>query len=186
MKIGIFADIHGNLIALEKIIKYFKRNNIENIIHLGDTIDIGPYPIETLDYLKTLDNCEMIMGNHEFYKITKIPDDVGEEEFKHQSWVNNLLKEEHLNWLKLFPKIITKEIYGKKYCFLHNNYDDNGNELINIPYKNTVELELYFKILMQIIFSLGIHILNIYLIEIKKIIVIQDQQVVQKPMIHNL
>ena len=52
MKIGIFADIHGNLIALEKIIKYFKRNNVENIIHLGDTIDIGPYPIETLDYLK--------------------------------------------------------------------------------------------------------------------------------------
>ena len=112
---------------------------------MGDTIDIGPYPIETLDYLKTLDNCEMIMGNHEYYKITKIPDDVGEEEFKHQSWVNGLLKDKHLNWLKLFPKIITKEIYGKKLCFLHNNYDDNGNELINIPYKNIVELEFYFK-----------------------------------------
>ena len=79
MRLGIISDIHGNVIALEKIIKYFKSNNVEKIIHLGDAIGIGPFPTETLEYFNSLNNCEMILGNHENYQINKFSTDLGQK-----------------------------------------------------------------------------------------------------------
>ena len=38
LKIGIISDIHGNLDALEAVLKKFEQNNIEKIICLGDLI----------------------------------------------------------------------------------------------------------------------------------------------------
>jgi putative phosphoesterase len=145
MKIGIISDIHGNVVSLEKILKYFKNNNVECIVHLGDAIGIGPFPIETLDLLNTLDNCEMILGNHENYQITKFPEKISESEFKHQNWVKSLLTEKYLNWIKTFPKIIYKDYNGKSITFLHSIYNNIINDFTDIPYLHINELEDYFK-----------------------------------------
>lgn len=43
-KLAIFSDIHGNLQALEAILKDIKEKEIEDIYCLGDVISIGPNP----------------------------------------------------------------------------------------------------------------------------------------------
>ncbi len=38
MKIGVISDIHGNIEALDAVLKEIKRENIDKIICLGDFI----------------------------------------------------------------------------------------------------------------------------------------------------
>lgn len=148
MKIGIISDIHANLPALESIIKYLKKNNVESIIHLGDAIGMGPFPCETLDYMKTLDNCKMILGNHENYFITKIPENISVDEINHDIWVHSLLNERHADWIKTFPKIIYEEYNGRTFAFLHCIYDDaicDFTDFKDVPIFQIEKLENYFK-----------------------------------------
>ena len=70
-KIAIFSDIHGNLQALESIIKDIKEKRIDNVYCLGDVIGIGPNPKECLD---------LIINNN--IKIEKIKLKYNRKEFK--------------------------------------------------------------------------------------------------------
>ena len=64
MRIAFISDIHGNLTALEAVLADINKNGTDQIICLGDTISLGPQPLETLNVLKEL-NCIYIMGNHD-------------------------------------------------------------------------------------------------------------------------
>ena len=69
---AILSDIHGNLFALEEVIKDFK--DIDSIILLGDLIDYGMQSNEVVEYIK--DNLSSkivcnIWGNHENAILTE-------------------------------------------------------------------------------------------------------------------
>jgi putative phosphoesterase len=64
MRIAFISDIHGNLTALRAVLADIKKHGTDEIICLGDTISLGPQPLETLNALKEL-NCIYIMGNHD-------------------------------------------------------------------------------------------------------------------------
>ena len=51
MKVAIFTDIHGNKEALKAIIDDIKKENINEIICLGDVVALGPKPSECLDMI---------------------------------------------------------------------------------------------------------------------------------------
>lgn len=44
MKIGVFQDVHANLLALETALAFFNKNDCDEVIHVGDLIGIGPFP----------------------------------------------------------------------------------------------------------------------------------------------
>ena len=52
MRIGLLADIHANLPALEAAYASLTAASCDVIVNLGDAITIGPYPAETLDFLR--------------------------------------------------------------------------------------------------------------------------------------
>lgn len=64
MKLAIFSDVHGNLIALEKFIKTSK-HEVDGYICLGDVVGYGPWNDECLEQVRQLPLISMIMGNHE-------------------------------------------------------------------------------------------------------------------------
>jgi predicted phosphodiesterase len=64
MKIAIFSDVHGNLIALEKFIQA-TQNAVDSYVCLGDVVDYGPWNDECLDIIWQLPNITMLEGNHE-------------------------------------------------------------------------------------------------------------------------
>ncbi len=66
MRIGIIADIHANLPALETVLARLKADGADGWIWcLGDVVGYGPQPNECLDLLRTYDHI-CLPGNHEW------------------------------------------------------------------------------------------------------------------------
>ena len=63
MLYAVLSDIHGNLPALEKVLKNI--NNVDGYIILGDVVNCGPWSNECVDLVDSLNNCHKILGNHE-------------------------------------------------------------------------------------------------------------------------
>jgi len=69
MRIALIADIHSNIAALEAVLKAIKKHNPDRIISLGDQVNLGPCPRETMDLLKA-ENVACLHGNHERYILS--------------------------------------------------------------------------------------------------------------------
>jgi putative phosphoesterase len=65
MKIAIISDIHGNIYALNEVLKDICKNDCEYILCLGDYVNYYYWPNEVLDALKKQKNIFFIKGNHE-------------------------------------------------------------------------------------------------------------------------
>ena len=76
MRITLLSDIHSNIVALEAVMKAIRRHQPEKIISLGDQINLGPCPRETLSLLKA-ENVICLHGNHERYVLRAMENDPG-------------------------------------------------------------------------------------------------------------
>ncbi len=66
MKIVVFGDVHGNLIALEKLFQIEKSETDFFVCH-GDVVNYGPWTNECIAFLREVSNCTLLKGNHERY-----------------------------------------------------------------------------------------------------------------------
>ncbi|MBU4304171.1 MAG: metallophosphatase family protein [Candidatus Omnitrophica bacterium] len=65
MRYGIFSDVHGNLEALEAVLKAYKHESIDRFICLGDIVGYGADPSQCLSAIQRL-NADIIAGNHDW------------------------------------------------------------------------------------------------------------------------
>lgn len=63
MRIVVFSDVHGNLPALELMLK--DAGKADQYICLGDVVNYGPWSRECVEMVIGLDNCVFVEGNHE-------------------------------------------------------------------------------------------------------------------------
>ena len=68
MRIALVSDIHGNLVSLESVLADIDREQVDQIVCLGDVPTFGPQPGEVLARLQALD-CLCVMGNHDLELI---------------------------------------------------------------------------------------------------------------------
>ena len=61
-RIGIFGDMHGNLVAFETVLRALRAEGVERFVCLGDVAATGPQPREVVPRLRDLD-CPVVMGN---------------------------------------------------------------------------------------------------------------------------
>ena len=54
MKLGILADIHSNLPALQECLGVLQGEQVDGYLVLGDTVGYGPFPNECLELIKQL------------------------------------------------------------------------------------------------------------------------------------
>lgn len=103
-RLAIFTDIHGNLEALEAILKDIKDKEIDEVICLGDIIDIGPNSKECVDLLLD-NNVKSILGNHEIYllKGTDVDSSISEKEKNNYELVKKSLTNKEINYIKGCP-----------------------------------------------------------------------------------
>jgi putative phosphoesterase len=64
MRIAVFSDVHGNLTALEAVIKDMAQRDLEGAVHLGDLVGYGPRPNEAVARVKELD-IPGVVGNYD-------------------------------------------------------------------------------------------------------------------------
>src|SRR3989338_4773652 len=66
MRYGILSDIHGNLEALQAVLKALSGDGIDRYLCLGDVVGYGADPKACIKLVKTLEPEVMIAGNHEW------------------------------------------------------------------------------------------------------------------------
>ena len=64
MKLAVFSDIHGNIQALNAILKDIKNKDVDKIISLGDVIGLGPSSKECYEKIIKVKNIKLIAVNH--------------------------------------------------------------------------------------------------------------------------
>jgi len=64
MRVAVFSDVHGNLIALERFISA-TRLTVDAYLCLGDVVDYGPWNDECLERICQLPGIVLLEGNHE-------------------------------------------------------------------------------------------------------------------------
>lgn len=69
MSFAILYDIHGNLAALEAVLEEARAEGVDGYLLGGDYAAFGPWPLETLELLWTLENATWIRGNGERWLI---------------------------------------------------------------------------------------------------------------------
>ncbi|MGB8952745.1 MAG: metallophosphoesterase family protein [Candidatus Aminicenantales bacterium] len=65
MRYLIFTDIHGNLEALNTLLKFSQRRKIDYFVCLGDLVGYGASPNETIQKIHNLKPLSIIRGNHD-------------------------------------------------------------------------------------------------------------------------
>ncbi|MBI1258862.1 MAG: hypothetical protein GC204_15440 [Chloroflexi bacterium] len=71
MKIAIISDIHGNAFALDTVIGDLKRDPVDQIVCLGDAIQGGAQPAQTVARLREL-GCPVVMGNADAWLLSGV------------------------------------------------------------------------------------------------------------------
>jgi predicted phosphodiesterase len=63
--LAVLYDIHGNLVALEEVLKDAERAGADSYLLGGDFASFSPWPLETIDRLRELPQTTWIRGNGE-------------------------------------------------------------------------------------------------------------------------
>ncbi len=113
MRIGLFSDVHGNLVALEGVLAELDRRGVDWIVCLGDVATLGARPEGVIDRLKEAD-CVCVMGNHDSYLLDEttlsanatIPDWMREQ----IRWCAGRLSQESLDFLRSFEAAVEIEL----------------------------------------------------------------------------
>lgn len=101
---AIITDIHGNIEGLNAVLEDIKERDIDEIISLGDIIDIGPSSKECVDKVME-NNIKSTLGNHELYLLrgTDIEPTIEGEEKDHYKMVKETLTDKEIDFIKTFP-----------------------------------------------------------------------------------
>jgi putative phosphoesterase len=72
MRIGLIADIHGNLAALDAVLAHLEGDQVDHLVCLGDVAALGPQPGAVIARLRDL-GCPCVLGNTDAWLIPDPP-----------------------------------------------------------------------------------------------------------------
>jgi predicted phosphodiesterase len=115
MRIGLIADIHGNLLALDAVLAALVAERLDRLICLGDVAVLGPRPTEVLARLRDL-GCPVILGNTDAWLLATPPDDPNAQSSPPITalthWTRDRLSAADLAYLRTFPPTLTVPLDG--------------------------------------------------------------------------
>ncbi len=138
MRIGVIADVHGNLEALEAVVSDLKQSMPDVVLSLGDIVGYGANPQECCDIVKGIvrDN---LMGNHDAAALGMIDtEDFNEDAKLGIQWTKDRLANQSLSWIS--GSLYTLEYEGA--LFSHGS-PVHPEEFDYIMSRNDVEKVFY-------------------------------------------
>ncbi len=103
-KIAILADIHGNILALEKVVEDLQRRGVDAVVTLGDQISGPLWPKETAQFLMN-QNWLQVAGNHDRQLVTKDAATYGLTD----RYTDLIIDDIERSWLQSLPASLTIE-----------------------------------------------------------------------------
>ena len=112
-RIAVLSDVHGNLVALEAVLKQLKREKPDFVLVAGDLVLNGPDPNGTIDALRGLEkdggiivsgNTDIAVGDFDYgaafpHYQDGVPDTITEA----AEWAHDELGDDQLDWLRRLP-----------------------------------------------------------------------------------
>ena len=129
MRLALLSDQHGNDVAFQAALEDIEHLGVDDVVCLGDVVQGGTQPAETLDRLAVL-GCETVLGNADAF-LLEIPDDspepVTERQLEVRNWTLAQLSPSHLEQIRAFAPVVRREHEGVWLLLFHGSprsYDD--------------------------------------------------------------
>jgi putative phosphoesterase len=112
-RIAVLSDVHGNLVALEAVLKQLKREKPDFVLVAGDLVLNGPDPNGTVDALRALEkdggiivsgNTDIAVGDFDYGSaFPQYQDGVPDTITAAAEWAHDELGDDQLDWLRRLP-----------------------------------------------------------------------------------
>jgi predicted phosphodiesterase len=100
MRYGIIGDIHGNLEALQVVLKDIEQQKCTQVVCLGDIVGYGANPKECLDIMRSM-NVPTVKGNHdEYIGVDDNPEGFNDAAAEAVNWSRSQLTEDDRQYLR--------------------------------------------------------------------------------------
>lgn len=157
MRLAIFADIHGNIHALEAALKEIKKDRVDGFIVAGDMV-AGPNPVEVIDRLRKLD-AWMIRGNNENYILRFASGEAPDwwytaHQWSFMEWNYRRMDESTLNFIQDLHEQLTINIKGVDPIRVVHGSPRNISELIR-PEKDGTALAIALGMVSEPVLIFG-------------------------------
>lgn len=147
MKIAILTDIHGNVEALDAVLRELDQQHIDQIWSLGDMIAMGPDSNEVMARL--LDRgVQMITGNHDEAVLSLLAGNGHPESYAHtrlhHEWVARTLKPDYADALFRLSRVIERTVNETRVTGIHYHIAPEKRDvsITEEPFHDIVEATL--------------------------------------------
>ena len=129
MRLALVSDQHGNDVAFRAVLEDVERLGVEEIVCLGDVVQGGTEPAQTLDRLAAL-GCETVLGNADAFLLevpVDSPEPVTERQLDVRDWTLSQLDPSQLAQIRSFAPFVRRELDGVWMLLFHGSprsYDD--------------------------------------------------------------
>lgn len=141
-RVALLSDIHGNLPALNAVLKHMDSIGVDQIVVTGDFITDCPNPNEVISLLRSRDAL-FIRGNRENYLLEEL--DSGNKfwpakrQFESLQWTLDHIKPEYLEWIRSLPgELVLKTPDCAEIRIVHGS-TESDRELLLSTKKERVE-----------------------------------------------
>ena len=133
VRVAFISDLHGNLPALEAVLRELEHEEFDELICLGD-VAVGPQPHETLMRVREL-GCPVIMGNWDAAFIDGMPavqrdDEVARNLVEIGAWWAGALTEDDRSFIAAFRPWLELEVDEDKRMLCFHGSPSSYNDWI--------------------------------------------------------
>jgi predicted phosphodiesterase len=130
VRLALISDQHGNDVAFRATLADIERLGVEELVCLGDVVQGGAEPVQTLDRLAAL-GCETVLGNADAFLLEIPADDspepITERQLEVREWTLSQLAPSQLERIRAFTPVVRRELGGVSLVLFHGSprsYDD--------------------------------------------------------------
>ena len=129
VRLALVSDQHGNDVAFRAAVEDVERLGVEEIVCLGDVVQGGTEPAQTLDRLAAL-GCATVLGNADAFLLevpADSPEPVTERQLEVREWTLSQLDAAHVEQMRSFKPVVRRELDGASLVLFHgspHSYDD--------------------------------------------------------------
>ena len=128
-RLGIISDVHGNLEALEAVLRAIETDNVDFIVHLGDLVGYNANPRECVQLLQKRQIIS-ILGNHDLAVLEpSMTERFNVLAYQALAYSRKQLKHPDVRYLQNMPRV---EVLWDKYLLCHGSPENLESYISNL------------------------------------------------------
>ncbi|RDY69043.1 metallophosphoesterase [Halobacillus trueperi] len=132
-RMAVMTDVHGNIYALQAVLRDIRKQHVDRLYCMGDIIGIGPFSNQVCEWFYSLKDTEIVRGNHDEAVLALINGEPYPESRinvqEHHQWVADRLYKRYAKWMERLPRQIVTKIEARTFQFTHYPMDTKSSLL---------------------------------------------------------